>query len=234
MATPRRIGMVGGLGPESTIDYYRLLIQQYRARVGDGSYPLLVINSLDVEHALALLDAGDLTRLAAYMADGVELLARAGADFGLIAANTPHVVFDEVCRRSSLPLLSIVEATCARVAKDGRRRAGLLGTRFTMSGRFYPAAFERAGLELFVPDASEQAAIHEKYIGELLRGVFLPATRAAILDVSDRLCDRHGIDALVLAGTELPLLLRGETPGIAVYDTTQIHVDAAIDELLGN
>ena len=106
--------MIGGLGPESTIDYYRSIIARYRSRRPDGGYPHVVINSLDVDKGLAMLDAGRLDELANYLAAGLELLVRAGADLGFIAANTPHLVFDEVQHRSAIPLLSIERATCDR------------------------------------------------------------------------------------------------------------------------
>jgi len=107
-------GMIGGLGPESTIDYYRSILARYRARKPDSGYPQIIINSLDVDKGIAMLDAGQLDKLADYLASGVEALVRAGAEFGFIAANTPHLVFDEVQRRSAIPLLSIVRATAER------------------------------------------------------------------------------------------------------------------------
>src|SRR5437588_5608209 len=127
MRTP---GMIGGLGPESTIDYYRSIIAGFRARRPDGGYPHLIINSLDVDKGIAMLDAGRLDDLADYLATGVEVLARAGAEFGFIAANTPHLVFNEVQRRSAIPLLSIVRATSDYAKAHGLRKAGLFGTGF--------------------------------------------------------------------------------------------------------
>src|SRR5215470_1114706 len=112
MADRKTIGMIGGIGPESTIDYYRLLLDAYRQRVPDGSAPSIIINSIDVNKALAMLDAGELQKLIDYLAPEIERLARAGADFAFLSANTPHIVFDELQRRSPIPLVSIVEATC--------------------------------------------------------------------------------------------------------------------------
>jgi aspartate racemase len=224
--------MIGGLGPESTIDYYRSIIERYRARKPDGGYPHLIINSLDVDKGIAMLDAGRLNDLGDYLVGGVESLARAGAEFGFIAANTPHLVFDEVQRRSAIPLLSIVRATSDYARAGGVKKAGLFGTGFTMRADFYPNEFHRAGMELVRPNESEQAFIHSKYIGELLIGRFMPETRTEILRVAERMKTDDGIEALVLAGTELPLLLRGSEIGIKFLDTTVIHVDAIVEELL--
>ena len=128
--------MIGGLGPESTVDYYRSIIARYRARKPDGGYPHVILNSLDVDKGIALLDAERLGDLADYLAAGVELLVRAGADFGFIAANTPHIVFDEVQRRSAIPLLSIVRATSDHAKALGLKRVGLFGTGLLCGGAF--------------------------------------------------------------------------------------------------
>jgi len=229
----RTSGMIGGLGPESTVDYYRSIIARYRARKPDGGYPHVILNSLDVDKGIALLDAERLGDLADYLAAGVELLVRAGADFGFIAANTPHLVFDEVQRRSAIPLLSIVRATSDHAKALGFKSLGLFGTGFTMRASFYPEEFQRAGVALVRPKASEQEFIHRKYIDELLNNRFLPETRTKILSIAQRMKNEDGIEGLILAGTELPLLLRdSSTSGIEFLDTTVIHVEAIVDKLL--
>jgi len=225
--------MIGGLGPESTVDYYRSIIARYRARKPGGGYPHVIINSLDIDKGIALLDTGRLGDLADYLAAGVASLVRAGADFGFIAANTPHLVFDEIQRRSAIPLLSIVRATSDYARALGLKKLGLFGTGFTMRAGFYPEEFQRAGIALVRPKESEMEFIHRKYIDELLNNRFLPETRAEILSIAQRMKNDDDIEALVLAGTELPLLLRDSgTPGIEFLDTTAIHVEAIVGELL--
>ncbi len=226
--------MIGGLGPESTVDYYRFIIARYRSRKPDEGYPHLIVNSsLDVDHGIALLNGARLDDLTDYLTAGVELLTRAGADFGFIAANTPHIVFEEVQRRSRIPLVSIVRAASAHAKALGVKRLGLFGTSFTMRARFYLEEFERAGIALVRPKEPEQEIIHTRYIDELLNGRFLPETATEILRIAQRMIDEEGVEALVLAGTELPLLLRSSAaPGVRFLDTTVIHVDAIVDELL--
>ena len=229
----KSLGIVGGIGPESTIEYYRFILDGYRARVTDGSAPHLIIDSVDVNRGIAMLDANDLAGLADYVSASVDRLMRAGAQVGLIAANTPHLVFDEVQQRAAIPMISIVEAVCNHARALGLKRLGLLGTGFTMRARFYPDRFVRAGLELVTPAESERAFIHEKYIGELLKNNFLPETRTAIIAIIERMRREERIEAVVLAGTELPLLLRGVEPeGLPFLDTTMIHVNAAVDAIL--
>ena len=158
-------------------------------------------------------------------------LARAGADFGLIAANTPHIVFDEVARESPISLISIVEAACA-AAKDRKlKKLALFGTKFTMTGDFYPKVFSRDEITLVVPDPADQHYIHDKYMNELVPGKFLPETRTGLLAIVDRM--KSKVDGVILAGTELPLILRdAEHNGIPFLDTTKIHCQAAVAEMV--
>jgi len=229
----KTLGIVGGIGPESTIEYYRFILEGYRARVPDGSAPHLIIDSLDVNRGIAMLDANDLAGLTTYLSATVDRLARAGAEVALIAANTPHLVFDEVEQRAPIPMLSIVQAACDHARRLGLKRLGLFGTGFTMRARFYPDAMARAGLELIIPRADEQAFIHDKYIHELLKNQFLAETRSAFIAIVERMRQDEGIEALLLAGTELPLILRGAEPeGLSFLDTTVIHVAAAVEAII--
>jgi aspartate racemase len=227
------LGIIGGLGPESTVDYYQKIIALYRERTGDGSYPQFIINSVDLKTGLDFMAANDLARMADYLLQGIGKLARAGADFGLISANTPHIVFDELVPGSPIPLISIVEATCAAAKGRKLKRLALFGTRYTMQARFYPKVFSREGIELVVPDPKDQDYVHDKYLNELVPGKFLSETRAGLLAIVDRMKVKGDIDGVILAGTELPLILRDpDHNGIAFLNTTKIHVEAAVAEML--
>jgi aspartate racemase len=229
----KTLGIIGGLGPESTIDYYQKIIALYRERTGDGSYPQFIINSIDLKKGLDFMDANNLSSMADYLLAGIGKLARAGADFGLISANTPHIVFDEVASKSPIPLINIVEATCAAAKAQNLKRLALFGTRYTMQANFYPKVFSRERIELLVPERDDQDYIHDKYFSELVPGKFVPETRAGLLDIVDRMKTKSGIDGVVLAGTELPLILRdSKHNGIAFLNTTRIHCEAAVDQML--
>jgi len=228
----RTAGMIGGLGPESTIDYYRSILARYRERKPDAGYPHIIISSLDVDKGIAMLNDGRLDDLANYLAAGLEPIVCGRADFGFIAANTPHLVFDELQRRSPIPLLSIVRATVDRAKALGLKKVGLFGTGFTMRASFYPEEFDRAAIAMVVPTEPERELIHRTYIGELLKNQFLSQSRDAILRIANRMKAEDGVEAVVLAGTELPLLLRDSTADIEFLDTTVIHVEAVVDELL--
>jgi aspartate racemase len=228
----RTLGIVGGLGPDSTVDYYLSIIESFRHRVGDDSSPHIVIDSLDVRRGIRMLDDGALDDLADYIAASIERLAKAGADLAVIAANTPHIVFDRLEAHSPIPLISIVRATRDAALAAGSRRPALLGTGFTMSGDFYPTVFAAGGITLIPPQPEERARIHEIYVGELLNGKFTDEARDAIAGIIDAMIERDAIDAIVMAGTELPLLLRERDLRLPILDTTRIHVAAVVKAIV--
>ena len=228
----KTLGMIGGVGPESTIDYYKNIIALYRERQRDGSYPQFVINSIDLKKGLDFMYAGKLDSMAGFLLREIEKLPRAGVDFGIIAANTPHTVFDDIASKSPIPLISIVETTCAAAKVRSLKKLALFGTKFTMQSDFYQKVFKREGIDLVVPESKDQDYIHEKYFSELVPGNFLPETRAGLLAIVDRMKAKIDLDGVILAGTELPLILRGESHnGIALLDTGKIHCQAAVDTM---
>jgi aspartate racemase len=224
------VGLVGGLGPESTIDYYRRILEIW-AREAPSSAPSIVIDSLDVARALHLV-ATDRPALAAYLFESLRRLAGAGVDFVAMTANTAHIVFDELAARSPVPLLSIVEVCAEEARRRTLGRLALLGTRFTMEAQFYPDVCARYGVAVVAPNDTERMWIHERYIGELLVGEFRDETRRGVIAIVERLRDQEGIDGLILGGTELSLLLPGAAiADVAVLDTTALHVAAIVRRL---
>jgi len=226
----KTIGILGGIGPESTIDYYRLLLARALVLAATKS-PKIVINSVDYWELRRLLEEGDEPGLADMLVRDLDVLARAGAGVAIIAANTPHMVFDRVEPRAAIPLVSIVAATRDAAEARGLRRLGLLGTKYTAQARFFPDAFAARGLEIVMPPPDDIMYVHEKYVGELVEGRFLDSTREGLVAVMDRLRAR-GVDGVILGGTELPLILRGVRYELPLLDTTQIHVDATLQAAL--
>lgn len=229
----KTLGIIGGLGPESTLDYYQRIIALFRERTGNRHYPEFVIVSVDLRKGLDFMEANDLNGMANYLLKAIDKLARSGADFGIISANTPHIVFDEITPKSPIPLISIVAATCATAKAQNLKRLALFGTRYTMQAAFYPKVFAREGIQLLVPDLRDQDYIHDKYMNELVPGKFLADTRAGLLAIVDRMKTTSDIEGVILAGTELPLILRDPIHnGVPFLDTTKIHVEAAVDQML--
>jgi aspartate racemase len=227
----KTLGMIGGMGPEATIDYYRLIVAAFVARSPDGSYPPMLISSINLPALLDCFQRNALAEATELLAKELDKLAAAGADFGVLSSCSSHIVFDQVSRRSPIPLLSIVEATGAAAEALALKKVGLIGARFTMQGRFFEDCLAQRGILVVTPEPDDQAYIHEKHLGELVKGVVLPETRAGLLAIVEKLREREGIDALILGGTELPLILR-DAPDqrIPFLDTARIHVDRIIAE----
>jgi len=215
------------------VEYYRRFIATYHARVSESGAPPIIINSVDNKNLVKWFTAGELARVIDFLAAEIERLARAGADFALIAAVTPHLGFDKLQQRASIPLLSIVGATADAAKKAGLRRLALFGTRFTMQATLFPEAFARRGMTIVLPNEKEQEFIHEKYMGELFVGAILDETRAALIDIVETMKRRDNVDGLILGGTGISKKQSEPTAaGLPVLDTTQIHVEAALEWML--
>lgn len=224
------VGIVGGLGPESTIDYYRRILEAWE-RETPSSAPSIVIDSLDVWRALALVER-DRPALTEYLSASLGRLAGAGVDFVAISANTPHIVFDDLAARSPVPLLSIVEVCAHEARRRALHRLAILGTRFTMEAPFYPTVFARSGIAVVTPNEADRSWVHERYVGELLKGEFREETRQQAIALVARLRDAERIDGVILAGTELPLLLGSPLiADVPALDTTALHVAAIVQRL---
>ena len=225
------VGLVGGLGPESTVDYYRRIIERWQT-TDPSTTPPMVIDSLDPTKALRLV-ASDRAAFVDYILASIRRLEGAGVDFIAITANTPHLAFDELAAQASVPLISIVEVCVNEARRRGMTHVLLLGTRFTMEADFYPTVFRRFGVPVTVPDADERTWIHSKYVDELLKGSFSDETRSELITRIETIRRRERVDGLVLGGTELPLLLRAPVvAGLPVLDTTELHVAAIVERLL--
>ena len=230
----RILGLVGGIGPESTIDYVRRLVDGYHARRGPASHPPLLINSLDGGLLIPGLVSGDLAPAAAAVALAVEQLAAGGAGLAMICSVGTHQVFDVVARRAPLPMLSILDATIRACWAAGISRPVLLAPRMTMEGAFFARPFEAGGIEVVRPEEPDRTWVNDAYLGELVAGTFRAETRERFVAIADGLRQAAGADGLILGGTELSVLLPEATyAGLPVLNAAAIHVDEALDWLTG-
>jgi len=228
----KTIGIIGGIGPESTIDYYRKIIAAYCEYDVNSNFPKIIINSINMSEMLKLLGADRFDEIADNLVVEFGKLAAAGADFGLLASNTPHIIFDRVRKSSPLPLISIVEATCNKVKEIGLQRVALFGTKFTMNGGFYDQVFSQHNIQVFIPNDIDQNFIHEKYLEELVKGNIKADTKSELLAIASKMKREHDIQGLILGGTELSLILQnGDAPGIHIIDTTDAHVESILEAL---
>lgn len=228
----KQIGIIGGLGPESTVDYYKSIIAAFRT---DGSLaaPEIVIYSVDLEEVLALVSRHEWNSLVYLLVAKIKALHRAGVDFAVISANTPHIVFDEVQAKSPIPLLSIVTATLEKTKELGLGKVGLLGTKFTMQANFFAPPFSAQGISVVVPAEQEQDFILDKLMSEIELGIFTDETRQGLLAVIERMIADEKIDGVILGCTELPLILDRSEFCIPFLNTTAIHVESIVEYIRG-
>lgn len=226
----KKLGMVGGLGPESTVEYYQSIITQYQEKMGSKEVlPELFINSINMYRVFEFISKDDLQGLANYLVEAIETLEKVGADFAVISANTPHIVFDEVNQRVSIPVYSIVEETVREAEKQGLKKVGLIGTKFTMENDFFKKPFEDRGKEVVVPTEKEQQYIHEKIVAELENGIVNKETKEQYLAIMEDMVKRDGIDGIILGCTELPMIIKEDDLDLPQLNTTQIHIDRIIE-----
>lgn len=227
-----KIGMVGGIGPESTVDYYQRLVKLYQKNINGDEYPDIIINSINMTAMLKLVADKSFDGLISMLVDAVYSLYNAGADLAFIASNTPHIVFEQVQRIAPIPLVSIVEATSEEANSLSLKKVGLLGTLFTMQSSYYQAELNSRGILVVVPNAEEQQYIQQKLFSEIEQGLFLNDTRDGLLRIVKRLKDDSSIDGIILGCTELPLILTKDEYGIPFLNTTEIHVQKILEKYI--
>lgn len=224
----KKIGMIGGFGPEATLDYYRLIIEYYRKQKGEDSLPEIIIYSMDMYTLLSFVGQERWEEVTGWLLKGIDTLYKAGADFGIISANTPHIVFEQLRSASPIPLISIVEETCKKATELGLKRVGLLGTRFTMQAGFFPEVFAANNISIIVPRQEEQEYIQHKLMTEIELGQFLEETRNGLLTIVERMVNEELIEGIILGCTELPLILTRDEFNIPFLNTTRIHVESTM------
>ena len=231
----RAIGLVGGMTPESTLEYYRLLIRSARERLRDPDplrNPVVILYSLDLAVVAGLQRTGRTDELAAHLAGICEILRAAGAEVGALTANTPHLNFEAIQTGTRLELVSIVEATCSAAVGIGLRRPLLLGTRTTMESPMYRDRLAAHGIELLIPDEEGRQRVDEAIYTELAVADVRPATRNRLLALCREAVEHRGADGVILGCTELPLVLGQADLPVPVVDTARVHVEAILDRAL--
>ena len=230
----KKIGLVGGMTPESTTAYYQMLINLGRESWDDPLHnPIVLIYSIDLAEIVAHQNVGDEDRLVKILVDALERLRGAGAEVGALTANTPHVFFDRIRAGTSLPLVSIVETTVLRVKDLGVSRPLLLGTKATMEGPMYPEALAAEDIEVVTPDAADRGFINRSIYEDLAAGKVTPEIRETYLGICRRQIESNGVDAVILACTEIPLVLAADDLPVPAVDTARCHAEALFESARG-
>ena len=226
----KKLGLIGGTGPESTIEYYRQI--EYGVQAKAGSFPNLTIESLSVFDVLRFCEEKDYKGLTAYLIKGFQCLADAGADFACLTGITPHIVYEELSEQSPIPIISIVETACERAKSLGYGKIALLGTYPTMKGAFFQKIFCAQGIEVVTPRESEMLYIGEKIETELELARVVPETQQSFCSIAERLVYDENVQAIVLGCTELPLILNDSLTAVPCLDAMKIHIERLISMIL--
>jgi aspartate racemase len=227
----KRIGILGGMSPESTVEYYLHITRTYTARFGDYGYPEIIIYSVSFQPYVDWPNAERWDLVGEGLAEGARRLVAAGADLIAIATNTMHLVIDDVQEAVDVPVLSLLDAVGDAILARGLTSVGLLGTRFTMEKPLYHDALAEKGVTVLTPPADDRRVVNGVIYDELVAGVVKRESRAAYLRIIGDLV-RAGAEGVILGCTEIPLLVNEEGAGVPLFDSTVIHADAILDVAL--
>jgi len=228
-----KVGIIGGIGPESTVEYYRLLIKTFRERLNTNQYPEILLLSVDMTEMLNYVFTNQLDELVEFLKSKIETLEKSNVDYIALASNTPHLVFDKLEESINTKMISIVEETSKAIKKTGIEKVGLLGTKSTMSKGFYQKSGAKNGIKIVIPNEESQNYIHEKYMDELVFNEIVPETKKRLIQIINELHFNENIEGIILGGTELPLILKQEDfDNLKVFNTTEIHVNAILNKML--
>lgn len=227
----KKIGILGGMTPESTTSYYERIVHSYMKRFRDYSFPEIIIYSVSFQQYVDWMNSGNWREITAGLLDGLSSLAQAGAEFAVIATNTMHKVFPALSEESGIPLLSIVDATAEAVMAEKLQTVALLGTRFTMADTFYQDGLQRYGITTLVPEQDDQLLINDIIFSELGKGIITQTSRDRYLTIIEKLVS-EGAEGVILGCTEIPLLIRPEDAALPLFDTAVIHAEAALTRSL--
>lgn len=230
----RTIGLIGGMSWESSAEYYRLINEAVKERLGGLHSARSLLFTVDFAEVEAMQQEGRWDEAGALLADAARSLERGGADCVVLCTNTMHKVADAITAATALPFIHIADATAAAIRAAGLRRIGLLGTRFTMEESFYCGRLaEQHGLEVLVPDAEDRAVVNRVIYEELCLGVIRAESRAQYRDVIERMI-AQGAEGIILGCTEITLLVSQADSAVPLFDTTRLHALAAVDFALAD
>lgn len=225
----KTIGMIGGMSWESSLEYYRIMNQAVKEKLGGFHSAQCILYSVDFDDVEKLQHQGDWESLTRLMIEAAQRVKKAGADFLVICTNTMHKMADEVQRAIQIPLLHIADVTAGAVKADGQSRVGLLGTKFTMEQDFYKGRLKEIhGIDVLIPEDKERQLIHDILYNELCLGEIKELSREKFQSIIQNLVKR-GAQGVILGCTEIPLIVRQEDYEIPLYDTTALHAKAAVD-----
>lgn len=221
----KKVGIVGGLGPASTIDYYRDIIDDYRKIYGDDNYPELVVDSINMSKVVEKIVEKDYESVAKQILLSISNLKNAGAEFAAIASNTPHIAWDLIKNESPIPLISIIDATCDYIIENKYKKVLIFASKFTMKNGLYNAALSARGIDWILPEEEDIEILGDIIYPNLENGIVIAEDKEEMIRVAEKYIKQYGADSLLLGCTEIPLMILPGDVSVPVINTTKIHID---------
>ena len=224
----KTLGLIGGTTWVSTVDYYKYINQLTHERLGGSTSARLILYSVNFAEMMKFVNADDWDSVANFLSKAAVKLEAAGAEAIVLCANTTHITADAVQQSVKIPILHIVDAVAEEIKKQGLKKVGLLGTRFTMERDFFKHRLAGYGIEAIVPDAAGREFVHDSIYNELGKDIFRDETRQKYVEIIDDL-RAGGAEGVILGCTEIPMLVKQSDCSIPAFDTTLIHAKYAVD-----
>jgi len=228
----KKVGIVGGLGPASTIDYYRDIIETYRKVYGDDNYPEIVIDSINMGDIINGIANNDFDGVASYLLSSISNLEKAGASFAAIASNTPHIVWDRIINKVSIPLISIIDVTCNHIVRQDYKKVLIFATKFTMKNGLYSEALSRRNINWILPNEEDIEILGDIIYPNLENAIVIAKDKIKMLQIAEKYIKQYNADSILLGCTEIPLMIKPNDVSVPVINTTEIHIESICEMLM--
>lgn len=228
----KKVGIVGGIGPASTIDYYREIVESYREINGDDNYPEIVIDSINMRELIIGIETNNFNSVANQILRSISNLEKAGAKFAAIASNSPHIVWDLIKDKTSIPLLSIIDATCDHIVRQNYKKVLIFATKFTMKNGLYSKALTEKNIGWILPNEEDIETLGDIIYPNLENGIVVEEDKQKMVNIAGRHIEKYGADSILLGCTEIPLMIKPNDVSVPVINTAQIHIEKICDVLM--
>lgn len=227
-----KVGIVGGLGPASTIDYYRDIVEKYRKVNGDDNYPEIVIDSINMGEIVMGIETNNFDYVAHQILNSISNLEKAGASFAAIASNSPHIVWDLIKDKTIIPIISIIDATCDYIVRQNYNKVLIFATKFTMKNGLYSKALTKMNIEWILPNEEDIEILGNIIYPNLENGIVIEEDKQKMISIAEKYIKQHSADSILLGCTEIPLMIKSNDVSVPVINTTKIHIDKICEILM--